>query len=161
MKWLLTLIMLWAMILSAQIPYQLPPDEITEIFNRQRPPSVNFLPKTGKLLIMDRESYVPLELLALEKFELGGIEITPRNRARVRGSYLKNPRIFDIETGETIELGMKGFFGGASFSPDERYCVFNQYEPGKITVWRWDNETDDVKTIYTGQSNQAFSSDFI
>ena len=161
MKWFLTLIMLGAIMLSAQIPYQLPPDEITEIFNRQRPPSVDYMPKTGKLIIFDRESYVPLNLLALEKFELGGIEITPRNRARVRGSYLKNPRILDIETGETTELGLDGFFGGASFSPDERYVVINQYEPDRITVWLWDSKTGDVGKIYTGRPNQAFSSDFI
>ncbi len=161
MKWFLTLIMLWTVVISAQIPYQLPPDEITEIFNRERPPSVFYESKAGKLVIWDRESYMPLEMLSLEKFELGGIEITPQNRARIRGSFLKNPRILDIASGETTKLGLDGFFGSASFSPDGRYAVMNQYEPDRITVWRWDSITGDVKKIFTGRSNQAFDSDFI
>ncbi len=161
MKWFITFCALWAAILSAQIPYELPSEDIVEIFDRPRPPVVNYLEKSGKLMIYDRESYMPLELLALEKFELAGIEITPQNRAHIRSSFLKNPRVMDIATGEITDLGLNGYFGGASFSPDERYAVMNQYEPDRITVWRWDSKTGAIDPIYTGECNQAFDSEFI
>ena len=161
MKWMIYLIMILAVTLSAQIPYELPPDEIVEIFNRPRPPSIGLQPKTGKLVVMDRESYLPLELLALEKLELGGIEITPKNRALVRSSYLMNPRIMDIATGEIIDLGLEGYYGGIDFSPDERYALINRYETDRITLWRWDSKTGKVDPIVTGRSNQAFETEFI
>lgn len=87
--------------------YQLPPDELADLVNLTPDPLLLFGPHEHWLLVADRDSFPPIELLRQRELKLAGVRINPDAFTPHAISGFSNPRLRNIETGQ--ERPITGF----------------------------------------------------
>ena len=111
-------------------PYQLPSEEIVELFDRPYHPSLSVLGKKDKILYRENYPYVPLEWLSEDIAQYGEINIYKNSRARRRGSFNSSFYVTDLTSLENdiysnrINLPENRFWGGELVSPSQNNFLF-------------------------------------
>lgn len=80
--------------------YQQPPAELADLVNLTPDPLLVFGPHEHWLLVADRDSYPPIELLRQQELKLAGVRLNPDAFTPHAISGFSNPRFRHIETGE-------------------------------------------------------------
>lgn len=137
--YLIPLVML-SLQLQAQenLTYQKPPQEILELVDVQRAPSVSMDSKKQHMLLLYRNSYKTLAELSEEDMKLGGLRINPTTNISSTITYINNIRYKRLRDKETVQV--KGLPANArlayfSWSPDERKVAFTNTTDTGVEAW--------------------------
>lgn len=118
--------------------YQLPPDDVVRILDRQQTPAITLSPTREYLLRISYEAYPPLALLARPFLKLGGIRVDPHLAARQRTTQYTGIHVQHVPTGRII--GLAGLpphvrIGFPAWSLDGKKFAFTQDTDEGMRVW--------------------------
>ncbi|MFV0542968.1 MAG: prolyl oligopeptidase family serine peptidase [Marinicella pacifica] len=146
MRFLLLVILLgFGFSVSAQeaLDYQKPPQEILELVDIKRAPSVRIDSDATTLLLLYRDAYQSIEDLSAAELRLAGLRINPDTHISSRIRYYNNLKIQDIQSGKIRSLtGLPANpkLAYVSWSPDERKVAFTHTDDAGVSLWVADLE---------------------
>lgn len=109
------------------LSYQHPPQEIMQLADYERAPSVQMDYKKENMLLMYRPTYKSLDDLNQEEIRLGGLRINPTHYISSTTTYISNLKLRKIKGKDETQI--KGLPANArianiAWSPDEQYISF-------------------------------------
>lgn len=136
-----TAFLLFALIqLSAQesARYNVPPKEIADLLLAKPTPSVSVDRQGEWMLVMERDSYPPVEELGQPEVRVAGLRLNPSNFSRSRQTFITGLKLRNIKTGkEMAPTGMPAVhnFGNISWSPDQQRIAFTNTEAARVDLY--------------------------
>src|SRR5690554_7965425 len=132
MKHLFSLLLLFSITqIYAQesLTYQKPPQEILELVDVQRAPSVLMDEGKNYLILMSRNAYESIEDLSQEELRLGGLRIDPKTNIGSRVTYFNKLSVSDLKKKGATNVEVKGLpanpkLTNFKWSPDQKKIAF-------------------------------------
>jgi len=126
---------LWS---QENITFQKPPQEILELANAQRPPTVTMDDKKEYMIFSYRNTYKTLEDLAQEEVRLGGLRINPITSIQTGVTYITNLKV--RKATENSEVQVTGLpseprISNMSYSPDNKLMAFTHTTSKGVELW--------------------------
>lgn len=126
--------------LSAQtdLKYQLPPQEIYELANYERAPSVWIDRDMEYMVLSYRDTYKTLDQLKQPEMKLAGMRINPDKNIESGVSYLNNLKVRKVSEKEEIQvqgLPRDPKIAYVSYSPDQKYAAFTHTGAKHVELW--------------------------
>jgi len=90
------------------INYQTPSDEILDLVEYDRPPSVAYDRDKNFMLFLYRDNYKSIEDLSQEELRLAGLRINPKTNIGSRITYYNNVRIKNLKSKKSEINAPKG-----------------------------------------------------
>lgn len=115
------------------ITYQLPPEEILELAEYTRPPSVNLDSRAEFMLLFYRNTYKTLDELNMPEMKLGGLRINPVTNISSTITYVNDIKV--RRAADRKEMAVKGL-------PDQP----------KLSYIRWSTDEQKVAFLHTGET---------
>lgn len=120
------------------ITYQLPPDEILELAEYTRPPSVNLDSRAEYMLLFYRNTYKTLDELNLPEMRLGGLRINPVTNISSTITYVNDIKV--RKAADRKEMEVKGLpdepkLSYIRWSPDEQKVAFLHTSEKGVELW--------------------------
>jgi len=138
------------------LDYQKPPQEILDLVDVPRAPTVVMNSKGNTMLLLYRDSYKDIATLSEKELRLGGLRINPKTNIGSRTTYYNNIKIksvSDKEGRQVTGLPDNAKLSNFSWSPDEsKIAVTNTIENG-VEVWVLNLETAKVSKLSTPPLN--------
>lgn len=163
-------LLLVAIPVAAQTPYQKPPKAILDVLNTPAPPQVSLSPASDRLMLLQSASYPSIAELAEPMLRIAGLRINPdtngpRLAQRVYGLTLKS-----LPAGKEIKVAVPpnahiGFGGrgggpfgggGGGWSADGKYFAFTNTTANSIDLWVGNSATGAVRKIMGVRLNAAY-----
>lgn len=148
---------------SAQedISYQIPPQEILELVDFQRAPSVSMDSKKEQVVFMYRNTYKTLIDLNEEEMRLGGLRIHPKTNISSTVTYINNIQYRKFRDKDLIQI--KGLpenprLTNFAWSPDETKMAFTHTTQTGVEVWVADFKTLSAKKLTDVTANANLGS---
>lgn len=137
------LIMSFAVGLFAQqdLKYQKPPQEILELADFERAPSLMMDSKRTKMLFQYRNTYKTLADLSEKEMRLAGLRINPKTNISSTITYVNNLKyrdINEIEPKQVEGLPLNPKISYISWSPDETKIAFTNTTETGVELWYMD-----------------------
>lgn len=159
MKVLFSFFLLFAgLTLAAQenLTYQKPPQEILELVDIERAPSVSMDSKNRHMVLMYRNAYKTLADLSEEEMKLGGLRINPKTNISSTVTYVNNLKYKKLKDKEPVQV--KGLpqnpkLANFSWAPDETKMAFTHTTETGVEVWVLDLETLTAKRLTEAKAN--------
>ncbi|GAA4809872.1 hypothetical protein GCM10011365_15270 [Marinicella pacifica] len=132
------------------LKYQKPPQEILELVDIKRAPSVRIDSDATTLLLLYRDAYQSIEDLSAAELRLAGLRINPDTHISSRIRYYNNLKIQDIQSGKIRSLtGLPANpkLAYISWSPDERQVAFTHTDDGGVNLWVANLDTLQAKAL--------------
>lgn len=144
--------------LTAQesLTYQKPPQEILELVDVQRAPSVSMDSKSQHMLLMFRNSYKTLQDLSEDEMKLGGLRINPKTNISSTVTYVNNlqyKKLRDKQPQQVKGLPQQPKLANFAWSPDEKMMAFTHTTATGVEVWVLDIATLTAKKLTEAQAN--------
>lgn len=166
MKKIITLILLASMnYIDAQesISYQKPSQEILQLADFERSPSVMMNSKRDVMIFSIRPTYKTLSDLNQEEMRLGGLRINPIVNISSEVTYIENLKIQKV--GEKQARQIKNLpenpqIAYLSFSPDEKKMAFTHTSEKGLELWIIDVETATAQRLGTSLLNANLGSPY-
>lgn len=137
---LIFFLMLSAGWISAQenLDYQLPPKEILELADYERPPSVMMDEAKTVMVFTYRNTYKTLEDLSQTELRLGGLRVNPTTNISSRMTYVNNLKIKSFN--EKTEVQVQGLPASPqlayfAWSPDQTKMAFTHTSEQGVELW--------------------------
>ncbi|MGV3461069.1 MAG: S9 family peptidase [Flavobacterium sp.] len=144
--------------LAAQesVTYQKPPEEILELVDIERAPSVSMDSKNQHMLLMYRNAYKTLADLSEEDMKLAGLRINPRTNISSTVTYVNNIHYKKLRDREPVQI--KGLpqntkLANFSWSPDEKKMAFTHTTDTGVEVWLLDIATLQARKLTDATAN--------
>ena len=96
--------------LNAQqnLDYQKPPEEILELVDIERAPSVSMNEEKTLMILLYRDAYKSIEELSKDELRLAGLRIDPSVNIGSRTTFINNIRIKRLNEGDGEPVQVKG-----------------------------------------------------
>ncbi len=149
---LLTTLALSMSYLNAQenLTYQKPSDEILQLADFERAPSLMMNSKRDWMVFSYRPTYKSLDDLNQEEIRLGGLRMNPKWNTPSTITYVNNLKIQKVGTKEAQQLKnlpTNPRIAYVSFSPDEQKLAFTHTSEQGLELWLADLQTATAKKI--------------
>src|SRR5690554_3747675 len=89
---------------TAQTSYVTPSQELVNLVDGARNPSVSISPDRSVMLLQERPALPSIEEIAQPEFRLAGIRINPNTNGASRPGYVTGFTLRDLETGVDTEI---------------------------------------------------------
>lgn len=132
------------------ITYQLPPAEILQLADYQRPPSVIMDTKKENMLFLYRNTYKTLEDLNDDELRLGGLRINPNTNISSTASFYNDIKIRKVSGGELMQvqgLPKNPRISNLSWSPNDKFMAFTNTTGTGNELWVIDIEKSTAKKL--------------
>lgn len=136
--------------------YQKPPQEILELVDIERAPSVSMDSKNQHMVLMYRNAYKTLADLSEEEMKLGGLRINPKTNISSTVTYVNNLRYKKLKDKEPVQvkgLPQNAKLANFSWSPDETKMAFTHTTDTGVEVWVLDINTLRAKRLTAANAN--------
>lgn len=132
------------------LDYQKPPQEILELVDIERAPSVRIDSAADTLLLLYRDTYQSIAELSAPEMRLAGLRINPDTNISSRIRYYNNIKIQDIHSSQIHELSglpQNPKLAYVSWSPDEQKVAFTHTTDKGVSLWVADIKTRQAKSL--------------
>jgi len=138
--------------------YQKPPNEILELVDVPRAPSVLLDESKENMILLYRNSYKSIEELSQEELRLGGLRIDPKTNIGSRVTYFNNVKIKSLNKKEAKIIQVKGLpnnpkLTNFNWSPDQSKIALTNTTTMGVEVWILDIKTASVSKITDANVN--------
>ena len=145
------------------LTYQVPSQEILELADYQRAPSVSMDTKKEYMVLSYRNSYKTLSDLNQEEMRLGGLRINPVTNISSTVTYVNNLEVRKIADKQGIQV--KGLpenprLANMAWSPDETKMAFTHTTDEGVELWVLDIVTATAKKISDRSMNANLGNPF-
>lgn len=120
------------------LDYQLPPKEILELADYERPPSVMMDDEKTVMVFTYRDTYKTLDELSQEELRLGGLRVNPVTNISSRITYINNVKIKAFKESKEIQaegLPLKPKLAYFTWSPDQTKMAFTHTTDKGVELW--------------------------
>jgi dipeptidyl aminopeptidase/acylaminoacyl peptidase len=150
---------------EAQQEYMVPSQELIDLVDGARNPSLSLSPDRQTILLQHLPSLPAIEELAQPELRLAGIRINPNTNGPSRPGYFTGLTLRDLETGtdRDIEgLPVHPRITNVTWSPNSNYIAFLLTTNNSLELWIADVENATAnKLINHGVNNTYYGSPFI
>lgn len=161
MKRILLLILLVSAIqINAQesVGYQTPPQEIMELVDVPRAPSVLIDDAKNYMVMLYRDSYESIDDLSQEELRLGGLRIDPKTNIGSRVTYFNKLKIKNLKSKKSVDVDVKGLpsnpkLTNFSWSPDQSKIALTHTTSKGVEVWVLDLASATLKKLTHDHAN--------
>lgn len=143
---------------SAQenLSYQLPPKEILQLADYQRPPTVSMNTKKTMMLLSYRPTYKSLEDLNQTEISLAGLRVNPVTNINSSTNFISELKMRNLKDQEPVAFagmvsGMK--ISNVTWSPDETKVAFTNTVATGTELWIADIQTATAKKMTDASIN--------
>lgn len=145
------------------LTYQKPSEEILELVDVPRAPSVLLDDKQEHMLLIYRDAYKSIEELSQDELRLGGLRINPDKNIGSRTRYFTNLKIRNLKAGETkarqvAGLPEKPMMANFSWSPDQKKLAFTHTTDVGVELWVIDIENVSAQKLTGAKINANMGS---
>lgn len=126
------------------ITYQIPPEEILELVDIERAPTVNMDSKGEQMLFFYRNTFKTLSDLNQPEVRLAGLRINPDANISSTVTYsndIRYKKTTDKEVRQIYGLPSEPLIANTSFSPDETKLAFTNTVENGVELWIADLKT--------------------
>jgi dipeptidyl aminopeptidase/acylaminoacyl peptidase len=121
-------------------PYQKPPQEILDLVDVERAPSVLMDDAKETMILLYRDAYKSIEELSKEELRLGGLRIDPKTNIGSRVTYFNNVKIKALNEENAKVIQVQGLpenpkLTNFSWSPDQRKIALTNTTSHGVEVW--------------------------
>ena len=130
--------------------YQLPPQEILELADFQRAPSISMDSKHTKMIFYYRDTYKTLGDLSQDEMRLAGLRINPKTNISSTVTYINNIKYRNFRDTEPVQvhgLPANPKLSNLRWSPDETKIAFTNTADTGVELWYLDLETGEAKKV--------------
>ena len=132
--------------------YQKPPNEILELVDVPRAPSVLLDDSKENMILLYRNSYKSIEELSKEELRLAGLRIDPKTNIGSRVSYFNNVKLKKLDSKDAEIIQIKGLpenpkLTNFSWSPDQSKIALTNTTSKGVEVWVLDINNASVSKI--------------
>ncbi|WP_298652836.1 prolyl oligopeptidase family serine peptidase [uncultured Proteiniphilum sp.] len=132
------------------ITYQTPPEEILDLVDIERAPTVNMDSKGEQMLFFYRNTFKTLSELNQPEVRLAGLRINPGANISSTVTYFNNIRYkktTDKEVRQIQGLPSEPLITNVSFSPDETKLAFTNTVKNGVELWIADMKTLEARRL--------------
>lgn len=138
------------------ITYQVPPQEILELVDFQRAPSISMDSKKEQIVFMYRNTYKTLAEISEEEMRLAGLRINPKTNISSTVTYVNNIQYRKFKDKNLVQI--KGLpenprLANFAWSPDESKMAFTHTTQTGVEVWVADFKTLSAKKLTDAKAN--------
>lgn len=138
------------------ITYQKPPQEILDLVDYQRAPSISMDSKKEQIVFMYRNTYKTLAEISEEEMRLAGLRINPKTNISSTTTYVNNIQYRKFHDKNLIQI--KGLpdnprLTNFAWSPDETKMAFTHSTLTGVEVWVVDFKTLTAKKLTEARAN--------
>lgn len=135
-----------------KLDFQKPSEEILQLADFERAPSVYMTPDKEYMIFAYRNTYKTLEDLSQEDMRLGGLRFNPKTHISSTITYLNNLKVQKLNSKDmkqVSKLPENPQIGYLSFSPNEKMLAFTHTNSttSEIELWFVDLQTAAAKKI--------------
>lgn len=135
---LLSLFLVTAMYAQENVNYQKPSQEILQLADFERAPSISIDSKMEYMLLSYRSTYKTLDDLNLEEMRLGGLRIDANTNISSTVTYINNLKVRKIKDKQEVQV--KGLpanprIANLLMSPDESKIAFTHTTTSGVELW--------------------------
>ncbi len=139
-------------------PYQKPHQNILDLVDVERAPSVLMDEEKETMVLLYRDAYKSIEELSKEEMRLGGLRIDPKTNIGSRVTYFNNVRIKRLNQAESAIIQVKGLpenpkLTNFSWSPDQSKIALTNTTSNGVEVWVLDLKKAAVTKITQANVN--------
>lgn len=132
--------------------YQKPPQEILDLVDVAKAPSVFLDDSKDHMIMLFRDAYKSIEQLSQEELRLGGLRIDPKTNIGSRVTYFNNIKIKSLNGKGAEPVQIKGLPENAKltnfkWSPDQKKMALTNTTTGGVELWVLDIETKTVSKL--------------
>lgn len=145
--------------LMSQDTYQEPSQDLIDLVDGARTPSVSFSPDRETLLIQDVPALPSIAEMAQPELRLAGIRINPNTNGPSRPGYTTGFTLRDMDSGEDREvsgLPENPVMTNVSWSPDGNHFAFLMNTPESLELWAVDVSSASARKITSGSVNNTY-----
>ena len=143
----------------AQDTYQKPSQDLIDLVDGARTPSVSFSPDRSTLLLQEVPALPTISEIAQPELRLAGIRINPNTNGPSRPGYVTGFTLRDMETGEDrVVTGLPDspVITNVSWSPDGNYFAFLLNTEDSLELWVADVSSAEAKKLADGGVNNTY-----
>ncbi|MFA7445342.1 MAG: prolyl oligopeptidase family serine peptidase [Flavobacteriaceae bacterium] len=138
------------------ITYQVPPQEILDLVDFQRAPSISMDSKKEQIVFMYRNTYKTLAEISEEEMRLAGLRINPKTNISSTVTYVNNIQYRKFKDKNPVQI--KGLpenprLSNFAWSPDESKMAFTHTTRTGVEVWIVDFKTLSAKKLTDAKAN--------
>lgn len=139
--------------------YQKPPQEILNLVDVSRAPSVLMDDDKSQMVLLYRNSYKSIEELSKEEMRLGGLRIDPKTNIGSRVTYINNVKLKKLDKKEAKIVQVEGLpenpkLTNFKWSPDQSKIALTNTTAEGVELWVLDIESASVSKM-TGANLNA------
>lgn len=161
MKRLIYLILLLSIVkVNAQenANYQKPPQEILELVDVPKAPSIFLDEKKEHMILLFRDAYKSIEELSQEELRLGGLRIDPKTNIGSRVTYFNNVKIKSLKKKGGKSIQVKGLpinpkLTNFRWSPDQKKLALTNTTTNGVELWVLDVATHTLSKVTDANIN--------
>lgn len=140
------------------ITYQKPPQEILELVDVPRAPSVIMDDDNKFMIFRYRDSYKSIEELSQPEMRLAGLRINPKTNIGSRVTYYNDLKIKYLSGSDDAILPINGLpeeprLANFTFSPDNEKLAFTHTDNDGVAVWVLDTKTRTARKLTESNVN--------
>tara|TARA_B110000114_G_C15081475_1_gene394232 strand:+ start:33 stop:2444 length:2412 start_codon:yes stop_codon:yes gene_type:complete len=138
--------------------YQKPPQEILELVDVPRAPSVLLDENKEYMILLFRDAYKSIEELSQEELRLGGLRIDPKTNIGSRVTYFNNIKIKNLNNKDEESSQIKGLptnpkLTNFKWSPDQKKMAMTNTTSNGVEVWVLDLVNSSVTKLTNANIN--------
>jgi len=144
---------------KAQDTYRTPSQELVNLVDGVRNPSLSISPDRTTILLQERPSLPSIEELAQPELRLAGIRINPKTNGPSRSGYVTGFTLRNAETGvDRVVSGLPGNpkIINVSWAPDGKHFAFLLITDSSLDLWVADVAAATASKLYAGQVNGTY-----
>ncbi|MGS4344817.1 prolyl oligopeptidase family serine peptidase [Myroides odoratus] len=153
---LLSLFLITSMYAQENVTYQKPSQEILQLAEFERAPSIFIDSKMDYMLLSYRSTYKTLDDLNVEEMRLGGLRIDVNTNISSTLTYINNLKVRKVK--DKTEIQVKGLpvnprISNVTVSPDQTKIAFTNTIATGVELWVLDFKTATAKKLTEGNLN--------
>jgi dipeptidyl aminopeptidase/acylaminoacyl peptidase len=143
----------------AQSRYMVPSQELVDLVDGARNPSVSFSPDRETLLLQEVPSLPSIAEMSQPELRLAGIRINPNTNGPSRPGYVIGLTFRDMQTGRdraVTGLPENPVITNVSWSPDGSHIAFVMNRPERLELWVANVEQSRARRLVDGMVNNTY-----
>ena len=143
---------------QVNLEYQKPPQEILELVDIQRAPSVLLNEDKSHMVLLYRDQYKSIDELSQPELRLAGLRINPKTNIGSRVTYFNKVEVKDLSDRNAEQVGVKGLpdkpkLTNFTWSPDQKMIAMTHTTSEGVEAWVLDLETATAKRLTEARVN--------
>lgn len=138
------------------LTYQKPSNEILELAEAPRAPSIRMDSQGENIVFMYRSNYKSIETLSETEMRLGGLRINPKTNINSRQTYFNNLKVRNGRNNtEAAVAGLpeNGRYANFSWSPNQKMMAFTNTVSTGVELWLLDIASNSAKKLTDANLN--------